>query len=327
MDFEAVSENIDIQRFLFTDLRVRYIGVSGDNYIIECPDPTHVDKHPSCYFHKKTLVYHCFGCGARGSIIDLVSYNKDIDRGEAVKLIQKHAGMALNSVSASFKGRYKLKDIPEVRLSSQYRRDWENARSEIQEFVTRRRFSIPLFESYFIGYNNLMGSITMPIIYHDKLINVGERFVLGDQITKIKYRKDVPLSLSIWGIFDGYNPVDPYFTEGIFDAVRMREAGLNAYALLSIVLPNTKIRFIQDHFEGVFTIVPDPDQGGRKMIDNWKKVMHTNEVRIMQPTKGDIDETPLDEIKELVHKTTRMQDYIFKGFRIKNEICGGIDAR
>jgi DNA primase len=329
MDLEAISENMDIKRFLFTDMRVRYLGVSGDNYIIGCPDPMHIDKHPSCYFHKRNLIYHCFGCGARGNIIDLIVYTQDMDRTDALKLIQRHSGLSLNSVSSTFKPRYQRRDLGKVMLSSQYQRDWENARDEIVSFVEKRHFNLALFDRYYIGFNNAIGSISLPVVYFGRVVNVGERFVLGDAATKIKYRKGVPLALSVWGIFEDYDPVDPYFTEGIFDALRMREAGLNAYALLSIVLTNEKMRFILEHFEGTFTIVPDPDQGGAKMIEYWKKMIHYTEVRILQPKDDDIDATPIPEIKRLAGETVRMQDYMFgsEGYSIKDDICESSRSR
>jgi len=295
--------------------------VSGKNYMIQCPDPMHIDKHPSCYFHMDTLVYHCFGCGSKGTIIDLIAYNKDLSIEKSEDYLRRKAGISTKSVSTSVRQRYEKYKLQRCIISTEYRRDWENARDEIQEFVRKKNYNLGIFDKHYVGYNNHIGSITFPIVYIDRVINVGERYVLGDQNTKIKYRKGVPLSISVWGMFDDYNRTNPYFTEGIADALRMREAGLNAYAMLSIVLPNNKMRFILEHFDGVFTIVPDPDRGGDKMVQNWRKVEHYTRVMVMRPEHDDIDATPIDEIRKLDIRKKHINDSILKDFEIADEIC------
>ena len=330
LDLELVSQNIDIEKFLFTHLRVRYLGKSGNNYTILCPDPTHIDKHPSCFFHKEKLVYHCFGCSSRGSLVDLIMLTQDVDADEAETIIKKFIGMEIDAVASTLKTRYEKYNLKPVILSTQFRSDWENARYEIQEFVEKKNYNLALFDKYYIGYNNGIGSITFPIIYGNRVINVGERYVLGDQDSKIKYRKGVPLALSVWGIFDGYDPSNPFFTEGIADALRMREAGYNAYALLSIVLPNGKMRFLLDHFEGTFTIVPDGDHGGDKMIEIWKKCEHHTRVMVMQPKHDDIDATPINEIHRLVKGRISMREFMVGKCDSGDSgdfICEGIDER
>lgn len=327
LDLELVSQNIDIEKFLFTHLRVRYLGKSGSNYKILCPDPTHIDKHPSCFFHKEKLVYQCFGCLNRGNLIDLIMYTQDVDEKEAELIVKKYIGMDTDSVATSLRARYEKYNMNSIVLSTQFRRDWENARVEIQEFIKVKNYNLSLFDRYFIGFNNRLGSITFPIIYGNRVINIGERYVLGDQDSKIKYRKGIPLAMSVWGLFDGYDPVNPFFTEGIADAVRMREAGYNAYALLSIVLPNNKMRFLLDHFEGDFTIVPDGDHGGDKMIEAWKKCEHHVRVKVMQPKHDDIDATPINEIHRLVNNRVSIRKFMIASKINIDNVCGGVCGR
>ena len=327
IDLELVSQNIDIEDFLFTKLGVKCLGNSGSNYIIMCPDPTHMDKHPSCYFHKEKLVYHCFGCNAKGNLTDLIVYVRDIDHSEAEKLIYTYSGLAVESIVSTFKQRYEKYKMKQIRLNTQYNRNWEDANDEILRFVKKKNYNLDLFRKFYIGFNNHIGSVTFPIIYGNRVINVGERYVVDTGMSKIKYRKGVPLSLSVWGIFDDHNPVNPYFTEGIADAVRMREAGYNAYALLSIVLPNIKMRFLLNHFEGDFTIVPDPDHGGDKMIDNWKKCQHYTSVNVLRPKYDDIDATPIDEIHELVKNTVSIKEYMREREILTEEVCENINER
>jgi DNA primase len=42
------------------------------DYMISCPCPGHTDSTPSCIIHPQTDRWHCFGCGARGDVLELV---------------------------------------------------------------------------------------------------------------------------------------------------------------------------------------------------------------------------------------------------------------
>jgi len=41
---------------------------SSDSFVCLCP--FHSEKTPSCVITPKKGLYHCFGCGAKGSVID-----------------------------------------------------------------------------------------------------------------------------------------------------------------------------------------------------------------------------------------------------------------
>ncbi len=308
VNFEVLSESIDIEEFVTQELGIEIMGVSGDSFIIDCANPLHLDKHPSCYLHKTELMWHCFGCSHSGNLIDLTERYLDISRLEAVDLLKSKLGLEVDATTDKLKKRFIEKDLPEFELSSGYRRDWENAPAEVKNFMKRRNFNQELFSSYFIGYNSRLVTITMPVIYKKKIINIGERFILGNSDTKIKYKKGSPLSKNVWGLFDGYNKDNPFFTEGIFDAIRMREAGYNAFALLSNQLSDAKLLFLIRHFSGEFTIVPDNDAGGETMKDNWRKALHMKSASVVNIEKyKDIDEVPIDEIHKLVNKRTKLK--------------------
>ena len=47
----------------------------GKDYALCCP--FHEDKTPSCMISPSKNVYHCFGCDAKGSVIDWVTNKRD----------------------------------------------------------------------------------------------------------------------------------------------------------------------------------------------------------------------------------------------------------
>jgi DNA primase len=62
----------------------------SSDYMICCPSPDHEDSSPSCIVHPQSSRFHCFGCDAKGDVLELVS------RVEAVKSLSKSADI-LNS--------------------------------------------------------------------------------------------------------------------------------------------------------------------------------------------------------------------------------------
>lgn len=42
------------------------------DYMISCPCPAHADSTPSCIVHPRTDRWHCFGCGARSDMLELI---------------------------------------------------------------------------------------------------------------------------------------------------------------------------------------------------------------------------------------------------------------
>ena len=50
--------------------------------------PFHPDKRPSCSIHLERKVFYCFGCGAKGSVLDFVAKIESISIPEATERIE-----------------------------------------------------------------------------------------------------------------------------------------------------------------------------------------------------------------------------------------------
>ena len=59
---------------ILNELGIRVHSQKGDNYIIQCPSPTHEDKRPSCSVDIATGMFHCFSCGYGGGIHTLYKH-------------------------------------------------------------------------------------------------------------------------------------------------------------------------------------------------------------------------------------------------------------
>lgn len=55
--------------------------------------PFHNEKTPSFYVNDDKQFYHCFGCGAHGSVIDFAMRHNNLSFPEAVEMLASQAGM------------------------------------------------------------------------------------------------------------------------------------------------------------------------------------------------------------------------------------------
>jgi len=75
------------------DVIAGYISLkrNGEDYWACCP--FHHEKTPSFVVHRRDQYYHCFGCGASGTVINFVQKYESLDFMDAVRLLAKRAGI------------------------------------------------------------------------------------------------------------------------------------------------------------------------------------------------------------------------------------------
>ena len=66
---------------------------SGGTYKGLCP--FHSEKTPSFSISSEKQLYHCFGCGAGGSVLQFVMNIENLDFIDALKFLAQRAGIAL----------------------------------------------------------------------------------------------------------------------------------------------------------------------------------------------------------------------------------------
>jgi hypothetical protein len=71
---------------LLEKLKVPYRS-TGKEYVCNCP--VHKEKTPSCYISKSKNLYHCFGCGAKGDVINLYMRYADCTFKDAVEFLSR----------------------------------------------------------------------------------------------------------------------------------------------------------------------------------------------------------------------------------------------
>lgn len=82
-----------------------------DSYVCLCP--FHEEKTPSCVITPSKNLYHCFGCGASGSVIDWQMKTEQLSLPDAVKRLRETSGHLPSLVVSAVSERQKLTDLDE----------------------------------------------------------------------------------------------------------------------------------------------------------------------------------------------------------------------
>jgi DNA primase len=64
-----------------------YYIPKGSDLLVQCLNPEHDDKNPSCRIDKVTGVFHCFSCGFKGNIFSVFGIQRDYIGERAHKLL------------------------------------------------------------------------------------------------------------------------------------------------------------------------------------------------------------------------------------------------
>ncbi len=136
----------------------RYVRLkrSGNSYMGCCP--FHREKTPSFHVSADKQLYHCFGCGAGGSVIQFIMNAEGLDFPEAVKYLADKAGIRLpeDNIGANSEERYRRKQ-------ELYRLNRDAARffremllskqgAEAQAYLTRRGLSGKTIAAFGLGF-------------------------------------------------------------------------------------------------------------------------------------------------------------------------------
>jgi len=89
---KAIGEANDIVKIIGQSLKLER---SGNNYKGLCPFHESEDRAATFYVSSQRQVFHCFDCGAGGSVFRWVMMHDDLDFEAATRKLADRAGIAL----------------------------------------------------------------------------------------------------------------------------------------------------------------------------------------------------------------------------------------
>ncbi len=174
---EILSEN-DIVDYVSQYVRLKK---SGRDYSGLCP--FHKEKSPSFHVSGEKQLFHCFGCGVSGNLIQFVMKSEGLDFVEALKLLADRAGVVLpeENDKADYALHEKKKKIYEMNKAAA-RFFYSELSSEegktAVEYFKKRQLGAKTIRQYGLGYSpndyNALHSYMNSLGYSDtELIEAG----------------------------------------------------------------------------------------------------------------------------------------------------------
>ncbi|MFI5394657.1 MAG: DNA primase [Candidatus Binatia bacterium] len=132
---------------------------AGRNYLGLCP--FHSEKTPSFTVNEERGLFHCFGCGASGSVFTFLMRADHIGFPEAVEILARRAGVRLPERAERGQGSAERQELFEVNETAQqqFRQALRAAAgAPARQYLEKRGVGAPIIEQYGIGFCPPSGS-------------------------------------------------------------------------------------------------------------------------------------------------------------------------
>jgi DNA primase len=307
---------------ILKDLDIPY-KLAGNNARIKCLNPTHNEKDPSMFVHLDTGMYHCFGCGTKGSIFSLVKDKLNLTQEESYQyVVEQNKGgnteeevyqylldqMSKRTVKES-SSLIEVKELNTIPITSNFYLEYQRGftKEEIHKWNIRQVYSPRE------PYHNW---IYIPIHFKGKLrtwflrSTFSNRKIYGyhkEENTIIGYpRKD---------ILFGYDSIplettEIYGFEGIFDKIWFERTRKQTVAFLGNRISKEQRESLRRFKKLVLGL--DNDNASLQLVEDALQLANTMEVYIWCPpvNKKDANECTLEEMIESSFKEVDISEFI-----------------
>ena len=127
----------------------------GRNYFGLCP--FHNEKSPSFSVSPDKQIFHCFGCGVGGDVINFVKKIENIGFLDSVRLLAEKSGIQLpNDISKAEEKNIKLKNrvykINELAAKFYHENLYKSTSKIAQDYIKKRKLNNATLKSFLMGY-------------------------------------------------------------------------------------------------------------------------------------------------------------------------------
>lgn len=339
-------------------LGIKRITVRGNEVNFSCPQDFHArgDRNPSASVNTENYTYHCFSCGASGTIYTLIGDVLGISPAVAIRWLREHhwlgetEGSTEISIEQTLRNMLK-KGAEDVTSEPKWLKEealdefyvpWERAYTSYIDGELPTQLARP-FEKYGLlphicieyklGYDRNTDRITIPRRnFKGQLIEIKGRSSSNDdypkylglgnkegvEIYKFPRLKDT----SIVFLLDSATP-DLILCEGEFDALYLRQLGFTgAVAIGTSKITDKQLRMILKKAESV-CILFDPDDAGYEGTDQAIDLLYGNvPVTIGMLDKSDPAETAEDDLKNIIKNAKKPLEFkkFYKEYKETQEL-------
>ena len=179
----------------------RYVKLkkTGKDYSGLCP--FHNEKSPSFHVSREKQLFHCFGCGASGNLVQFVMRSEGLDFVEALKLLAERAGISLpenpnEGMDGSHELKKKIYEMNKAAARFYYEMLTKSPEGKIgYEYFSRRKINPKTITVFGLGYApegyNVLYTHLKKMGYDDKEIIDAGLAVVRDNKIYDKFRNRV----------------------------------------------------------------------------------------------------------------------------------------
>ena len=144
-----IKSKLDIVSLILEYIQLK---PAGTNFKALCP--FHQEKTPSFFVSPERQIWHCFGCGAGGSIFDFVMKMEDIEFPEALRILAKKADVVLQREDPQVTSqRTKALDISQQAALYYHQILIKSPAGEIaRQYLKERGVSLEIIKEFQLGY-------------------------------------------------------------------------------------------------------------------------------------------------------------------------------
>lgn len=313
IDFAALKASVSIAAVLLHYGVELYGG--GAERTARCP--FHDDRHPSLQVNIEKGLFNCFGCGAKGSVLDFVAKQEGCGLSEAAARIASIArnekAPATEAAEAGSGRRWREEPPTEHRQDCTTNRPLSSRLSldPSHPYLASRGIAEETARAFGMGFCDgglLRGRVAIPI--HDeggKLVAYAGRWAGSDDDLpegegKYKFPRGFRKSLVLYNLHRVDLGAEVVLVEGFFGAIAVHLAGLpNVVALMGSTISREQRRLIVARFRRV-VIFLDGDTAGRAATDVVRRNFEQGvEVRVAWCRLGRQPDTlSADELRQVL---------------------------
>jgi DNA primase len=257
----------------FEQILERYgvkIGGRGKQRMALCP--FHPDTTPSCSIHLERNVFHCFGCSAKGSVLDFVARIENVSIREAAAWVEEICGLRCQPIPLTRQEVRRDTVSPRPLRPLPFRLKLDPA----HPYLSGRVVSPELAAQWGLGYcacGTVMqgGSICIPIHdEHGALVAYAGRRASNDiprGVPKYLLPRGFEKRRVLFGLHRVKGSEHLILVEGYWSVFRLYTLGLPAVALMGRVLSTEQETLLIETGVRMLTLLLDGDRPGREATE------------------------------------------------------------
>lgn len=284
----------------------------GSELIGSCP--FHDEEKPSFRMNTDKRVFHCFGCGAKGNMLDFIAKKEEVSIKQAALLASEwfDAGADIREAPRTKQKPSEVRE-EEAKPGKRERNAPLTFALKLQHdhpYLTERGIDGKTVEAFGLGYCDrglLKGRIAIPIHNEaSQLVAYAGRWVSGDLPEGEEKYKLPPGFKKNEVLFNLHRVIGSehlVVVEGYFSVFRLHSLGVPAVALMGRTLSNTQADLLAQSGAKHLTLLLDGDEPGRtasqELLALLSRKFSVRVVDLPADTQPDTAEESL--LKELLH--------------------------